>query len=97
MIKTLIFFVAVLCISTTTFSQETYYSDVNLNLTGVTLKEELATKIKDEIKLEDYFKKLANNGVLTYDQTIGNEMYYKKEGQHTGSISVNTDKNIWTV
>ena len=45
MIKTLIFFVAVLCISTTTFSQETYYSDVNLNLTGVTLKEELATKI----------------------------------------------------
>jgi len=57
--------------------------------------KELATKIKDEIKLEDYFKKLANNGVLTYDQTIGNEMYYKKEGQHTGSISVNTDKNIW--
>ena len=45
MIKTFIFFVAVLCISTTTFSQENYYSDVNLNLTGVTLKEELATKI----------------------------------------------------
>lgn len=27
------------------FGQQTYYSDVNLNLTGVTLKEELATKI----------------------------------------------------
>ena len=27
------------------YSQENYYNDVNLNLTGITLKEELATKI----------------------------------------------------
>lgn len=31
--------------SVTIFSQQTYYNDVNLNLTGTTLKEELATKI----------------------------------------------------
>ncbi|MBU3012195.1 endonuclease [Polaribacter vadi] len=35
----------VLSISLNTLSQENYYNDVNLNVTGLTLKEELATKI----------------------------------------------------
>ncbi|WP_155810492.1 endonuclease [Polaribacter sp. Hel_I_88] len=39
--------ILLLCILSSTFSfaQQTYYNDVNLNLTGLTLKEELATKI----------------------------------------------------
>ncbi|WP_439131369.1 endonuclease [Polaribacter sp.] len=38
-------FLFTLTFSTFLFSQEAYYNDVNLNLTGLTLKEELATKI----------------------------------------------------
>ena len=35
----------ILSITLNTLAQESYYNDVNINLTGVTLKEELATKI----------------------------------------------------
>lgn len=41
--KITLFFAFIL--ATVCYSQQTYYNDVNLNLTGVTLKEELATKI----------------------------------------------------
>jgi endonuclease I/chitodextrinase len=44
MIKKITLFILLIS-SVTTFSQQTYYNDVNLNLTGTTLKEELATKI----------------------------------------------------
>lgn len=44
MIKKITLFILLIS-SVTTFSQQTYYNNVNLNLTGTTLKEELATKI----------------------------------------------------
>lgn len=44
MIKKITLFILLIS-SVTIFSQQTYYNDVNLNLTGTTLKEELATKI----------------------------------------------------
>jgi len=44
MFKRLFLFIALACI-TIGYSQQSYYNDVNLNLTGITLKEELATKI----------------------------------------------------
>ena len=44
MIKKITLFILLIS-SVTIFSQKTYYNDVNLNLTGLTLKEELATKI----------------------------------------------------
>ena len=45
MIKKTALFLIVLFVSYNLLSQENYYNDVNLNLTGITLKEELATKI----------------------------------------------------
>ncbi|WP_159951996.1 endonuclease [Polaribacter septentrionalilitoris] len=45
MIKKTALFLIVLFVSYNLLSQESYYNDVNLNLTGITLKEELATKI----------------------------------------------------
>jgi len=44
MIKKITLFILLIS-SVTIFSQQTYYNEVNLNLTGTTLKEELATKI----------------------------------------------------
>ncbi|MFK8060886.1 MAG: endonuclease [Polaribacter sp.] len=44
MYKKIILFFA-LALTKISFGQQAYYNDVNLNLTGVTLKEELATKI----------------------------------------------------
>ncbi|MGY8911037.1 MAG: endonuclease, partial [Flavobacteriales bacterium] len=44
MIKKITFLLLFVC-STCMYAQQTYYNDVNLNLTGITLKEELATKI----------------------------------------------------
>ncbi len=44
MIKKITFLLVFVC-STCMYAQQTYYNDVNLNLTGITLKEELATKI----------------------------------------------------
>ena len=44
MIKKITFLLFFVC-STFIYAQQTYYNDVNLNLTGITLKEELATKI----------------------------------------------------
>nr|WP_298993522.1 endonuclease [uncultured Polaribacter sp.] len=44
MIKKITLFILLIS-SVSIFSQQTYYNDVNLNLTGTTLKEELATKI----------------------------------------------------
>jgi len=44
MIKKITFLLLFVC-STYMYAQQTYYNDVNLNLTGITLKEELATKI----------------------------------------------------
>ena len=43
MYKKIILFFA-LALTKISFGQQAYYNDVNLNLTGVTLKEELATK-----------------------------------------------------
>ena len=43
--KKIIILIIFLLSVTFLFSQETYYNDVNLNLTGITLKNELATKI----------------------------------------------------
>ena len=45
MTKKILSFWVFICISTFAFSQQNYYSDVNLNLTGVDLKDALATKI----------------------------------------------------
>ncbi|TMM31480.1 T9SS type A sorting domain-containing protein [Polaribacter aestuariivivens] len=45
MLKRFFSFSFIVFTSLISFSQESYYSDVNLNLTGITLKEELATKI----------------------------------------------------
>ncbi|WP_086029052.1 endonuclease [Tenacibaculum holothuriorum] len=47
MIKKLpsIFFIILLFISSNILSQQAYYNDVNLNLTGISLKDALATKI----------------------------------------------------
>ncbi len=43
--KRLLFFLVVIFLTTHTFSQQSYYSDVDLNLTGIALKDALATKI----------------------------------------------------
>ncbi|QTE23002.1 endonuclease [Polaribacter cellanae] len=45
MIRKIIPLFAFLLFASSIFSQESYYSDVNLKLTGISLKEELATKI----------------------------------------------------
>ena len=43
MFKRLFLFIALACI-TIGYSQQSYYNDVNLNLTGITLKEDLNIK-----------------------------------------------------
>jgi len=45
MIKKITLFSVFSLLTSFTFSQQSYYDDVNLNLTGVSLKDELATKI----------------------------------------------------
>ena len=45
MVKKLLSFYFLLFVSLLSFSQEAYYSDVNLTLTGIQLKAALATKI----------------------------------------------------
>jgi len=45
MIKRITSFLFLVFVAIAGFSQERYYSDVNLNLTGIALKQELATKI----------------------------------------------------
>ncbi len=59
MIKKVTFLLLFVC-STFIYAQQTYYNDVNLNVTGTTLKDELATKI---ISTHTQF--------LFYDQILG--------------------------
>ncbi|MEO9569559.1 MAG: endonuclease [Polaribacter sp.] len=57
MMKRLCTFWAILCFTTISFAQQNYYNDVNLNLTGIDLKDALATKIIN-----------THTRFLTYDQ-----------------------------
>jgi hypothetical protein len=55
----------------------------------------VAEKIKDKVSVLDYCTKLTNEGRLTFEGKKGTEFYFRKEGQKTGSISVNTSKNVF--
>ena len=57
MMKRLLYLFISLVFTTSLLSQESYYNDVNLNLTGVNLKEALATKVIN-----------SHTRFLTYDQ-----------------------------
>lgn len=57
--------------------------------------KQLAKNIKEETNLKDYFTKLANDGVVSYDRTASNEIYYRKGTEKVGSVAVNESKNVW--
>lgn len=54
-----------------------------------------AETIKNKLPVLDYCVKLVNEGKLSFEGKRGNEYYFGKEGQKTGSISVNTSKNVF--
>jgi hypothetical protein len=47
-------------------------------------------EVIDNSKTIDYFFYLEKRGILSYERKIGNNYYFKKSGQRTGSISVST-------
>lgn len=54
-----------------------------------------AKDIKDKMPVFDYMTKLATAGRLTFEGRRGHEYYFARPDQKTGSISVNTQKNLW--
>ncbi|MEI6950825.1 toprim domain-containing protein, partial [Paraflavisolibacter sp. H34] len=54
-----------------------------------------AKNIKDKMPVLDYMTKLASTGALTFEGRKGHEYYFARPDQKTGSISVNTQKNVW--
>lgn len=56
---------------------------------------EEAHRIKAGVPLLDYFFKLQEAGILQYVKKIGKEEFFGFQHQKTGSIAVNTQKNIW--
>lgn len=54
-----------------------------------------AENIKNKLPVLDYCVKMVNEGKLSFEGKRGVEYYFGKEGQKTGSISVNTSKNLF--
>ena len=97
MMKRLLYLVIALVYTTNLLSQESYYNDVNLNLTGINLKEALATKVINSHTRFLTYDQIWNASKATdYNSENTNEvlLIYGWENNTDSDITNNRERNI---